>query len=246
MENIIAVNKYLKKSFRKKGYIVIDQFMMDSLVDLLPTVKTLAKQHSLPLIERSFPGRSLKYRVMDGFFIESELPQLYALAKHVNQFVNVLTGQSLSGIRNRAAAINVNITEPDGEYRWHYDRNAITAILYLNSVEGGETELLPNSRWHLGPLKATPLQRFLDNYQIKRAVNKPSSAHCISPAPARLLVMRGDKCLHSVSPVASGEARYNVIFTFDRQGVEYAVDKKLDPYIYSIKPQSGVDPNYIA
>lgn len=35
---------------------------------------------------------------------------------------------------------------PGGEYRWHYDRNAVTAILYLNEVPGGETEIFPNFR----------------------------------------------------------------------------------------------------
>ncbi len=246
MDTIIAVNKGLKRSFQKKGYVVIDQCMMPSLSDLLPTVQMLAEHHSLPLIERNFPGRSLKYRVMDGGFIESELPQLSVLGIQINQFINALTGENLSSLKNRTAAINVNITEAGGQYRWHYDRNAITAILYLNAVEGGETQLLPNSRWHLGPFKATALQRMLDSYQIKRVVNKPSCADSISPKPARLLVMRGDRCLHSVSPVTSSEARYNIIFTFDQQGAEYAVDKRLDPYIYSIRPQSGTDPNYIA
>jgi hypothetical protein len=57
-------------------------------------------------------------------------------------------GQPESGGRDfiREQAAPRNITPPGGEYRWHYDRNAATAILYLNEVPGGETEMFPNYR----------------------------------------------------------------------------------------------------
>ncbi len=43
-----------------------------------------------------------------------------------------------------------------------YDRNAVTAILYLNTVSGGETEMYPEYRIHLGKRKGARFQKWLD------------------------------------------------------------------------------------
>jgi hypothetical protein len=48
------------------------------------------------------------------------------------------------------------------QYRWHYDRNAVTGILYLNEVSGGETEMYSGCRIYLGRYKDTIAQRWLD------------------------------------------------------------------------------------
>ncbi len=55
-------------------------------------------------------------------------------------------GASSTFIDDSRAACNVNITPPGGQYLWHYDRNLVTAVIYLNEVGGGETELYPNRR----------------------------------------------------------------------------------------------------
>ena len=52
----------------------------------------------------------------------------------------------MAPIEDAVAARNINVTPPGGEYRWHYDRNAVTAIIYLNEVPGGETEIFANYR----------------------------------------------------------------------------------------------------
>ncbi|HET8840930.1 MAG TPA: hypothetical protein VFN35_05650 [Ktedonobacteraceae bacterium] len=40
--------------------------------------------------------------------------------------------------------MNGNIMLAGGEYRWHYDQNTITALLYPNKGDGGEIEFYPN------------------------------------------------------------------------------------------------------
>jgi len=196
-------------------------------------------------VERPDGQRGLRYRVLDGYRIERALPSIHALLPRVQQTVNAVTGMGLLPLQNRAAAINLNVTPPGGEYRWHYDRNAVTAILYLNAVEGGETELLPGYRLHLGRFKHTALQRWAD-----LALRRPGIAGLtakpigIAPKPGRLVVMRGDRCLHSVSPVRGELDRFNLIMTFDRPQVRHQVDEDLDPYLYSDHQTPSFDPNY--
>ncbi|MCL2927255.1 MAG: hypothetical protein O4861_22595 [Trichodesmium sp. St16_bin4-tuft] len=60
---------------------------------------------------------------------------------------------------------NTNIIEKKGKYPWHYDRNVITALLYLNKVDGGEIAFYPNYRIILPKAKFSRFQRVIDRVQ---------------------------------------------------------------------------------
>src|SRR6202142_3311710 len=132
------------------GYAVVDGFIdFDRADQILRLIKAYAGLNAPPLVERECGHRPLRYRVIDGLAIRDYLPQLEALSREVNGLVKELTGAHLAPMQNPQAQLNVNITPPGGSYRWHYDRNAVTALLYLNGVDGGRTELCPNYR--VGP-----------------------------------------------------------------------------------------------
>ena len=89
--------------------------------------------------------------MIDGDKVNVYLPEVKSLYQDVNQVVNLTFGQALAPLTNTKAcpdagrvACNINMTSPGGEYRWHYDRNAITGILYLNEVEGGAKHQQPD------------------------------------------------------------------------------------------------------
>jgi len=250
-----------KQFFDQYTYYVDDLFLCQSACSgLLSDIKQKQTEQVLPHVKRTIKGRSLDYRVMDGLFVKTHLPALIALTPKVMRAANKLCDYELYPIDNPSAVVNVNITAKGGEYRWHYDRNAITAILYLNQVQQGETELIPNSRFHLGPLKHSCVQRWVDrrligklNHTSNHALNHtrhqtnavPGIVQ-VSPKPGRLMIMQGDRCLHSVNPVGSNIERYNVIYTFDKKGARYPIDKHLDPYLYSLEKAPVFDPNYSA
>ena len=243
-----STTRYIdQRDFKRLGYRVEENFISRTeCAQLIEQLKAKQTQHIFPRIERKMPGRSLNYRVMDGVFIQQYLPDLLLIAEKIKATIKPIIPYEIETLKNKAAAVNVNITDPGGEYRWHYDRNAITAILYLNQVRGGETELVPNARKHLGKLKHTFIQRWMDQRLIHDVSEKPSTKIMqITPYPGRLLIMRGDKCLHSVKAVGAGDARYNIIFTFDQKGAHFHVDKNLDPYLYSKEKAPPFDPNYI-
>ena len=212
---------------------------------LLGAVREFQKSHTLPLIHRQTAGRSLRYFVIDGDVVHESLPEFLDIYRAVEQVVRDRFGRQLTPLRNRAASVNVNVTPPGGEYRWHYDRNAVTAILYLNTVSGGETEMYPGYRIHLGKWKNARLQRWLDSLLQWKLFLKLSRRHTlISPAHGLLLIMRGDRCLHSVRRVEGSEDRINVVMTFDVPQARFHVEENLDPYLYSKKPAPSFDPNY--
>jgi 2OG-Fe(II) oxygenase superfamily len=235
------------RRFRQHGFVVVDGFLGDGdCARLLRRVGAYRDGRSLPLIRRNFPGRALEYMVIDGRAIARHLPELVRLYDTTADFARRTAAMDLAPLDNAAATVNVNLTPPGGEYRWHYDRNAVTAILYLNRVEGGETEMVPDFRLHLGRFKHTALQRRLDRWVQLRWVRRLARRREIrvAPCPGRLLLMRGDRCLHSVRPVGGETDRVNVVMAFDRPGARFAVEEDLDPYLYDSGSDPDFDPNY--
>lgn len=232
--------------FKTKGYAVVEDYLAgDGCRGILRLFREYSEENPLPLIHRRQRGRSLKYKVVDGEAIHRHFPALVEIYHGVAELANEISGLGLVPLKNRAASVNINVTPTGGEYRWHYDRNAVTAILYLNQVSGGETEMYPNYRIHLGRFKATQLQRWLDRLIHTRPVRRVF-AHkvAIDPRPGMLLVMRGDRCYHSVRAVEGDEERINVIMTFDLPQASFAVEEDLDPYLYRSGADPDFDPNY--
>lgn len=187
-----------------------------------------------PLVERADDRRPLRYRVLDGEAIGAHLPELEDLARSVLARVRSGGWGDLVPIANRRVAINVNITEPGGAYRWHYDRNAVTAILYLNGVSGGETEIYPGYRIRLRSPALAGVQGACDAL-VQRAIFslrlRPPAV--VAPAPGTLVIMRGDRCLHSVRASHGPGDRVAVVMAFDWPGARYAGEPELDRYLYS-------------
>jgi hypothetical protein len=230
-----------------RGIELVDGYLSaEKCRELLGQIEEYRGAQPIPAIHREQPGRSLRYRVIDGDRIHDAFPAIVRIYEEVGEAVRRMSGLDLAPLRNRAASVNVNVTEPGGEYRWHYDRNAVTAILYLNEVAGGETEMYPNYRICLGRWRHTRAQRWIDtvlrnSWSMRMFARKTE----IPPRAGRLLAMRGDRCLHSVRPVDQGSAdRVNIIMTFDVPDAHFPVQQDLDPYLYSRQPGPAFDPNY--
>jgi hypothetical protein len=234
------------QAFRSTGLILIESYLSTAgCVGLRAAIAGYRGAHDLPLIHRPERGRSLRYYVIDGHGIRQSLPPLVELYGRVKELARSLTGLDLVPMSNPTANLNVNITPPGGEYRWHYDRNAITALLYLNAVAGGEIEVYPNYRIHLGARSTTCWQRHLDRLLGFPAVRHLSGRHrSIAPKEGLLVIMRGDRTLHSVRPVTGTEERINVVMSFDTREAQSAPLQQLDGYLYSKKPVDAADPNY--
>jgi hypothetical protein len=234
----------MSKGFWKEGVDVKHGWLNAAECDeYVEAIRELEQIEGLPLIKRGARGRSLHYKVINGHRIASALPDIERVGARVQTVAEQLCGTRLEPISDVMAARNINIIPPGGEYRWHYDRNAVTAIAYLNEVSGGETELFPNYRFVLRSGRQRGLQRILDMLvrptPIRRCFGR---RRLVAPTKGSLLIMRGDRSLHSVRRVHGAKDRINVVFAYDVPGVGHAREV-LDTYLYENGVARG-DPNY--
>jgi hypothetical protein len=225
-------------SFWRRGVEVVPAFLSsDECEDLLSAVADYRRTHELPVIFREERGRSLNYIVMEGWRFHEALPESEAIVDRIRTRLESICGESLVLIDDARAACNVNITPPGGQYRWHYDRNLVTALVYLNGVEGGETDLYPNYRikWPWGWPRAMQslLDRLLLNQGVRALAGHPTA---ITPAQGTFVALRGNTTLHSVRPVRGDEVRVNLVVAFDRPGSD-STRRTLNAYLYESQPE---------
>jgi hypothetical protein len=229
------------------GCVIIENFANTSLcAELLARVNDYRCRHTIPIVERFKGELPLKYSVIDGDRIANDLPDVLSVYDRVTRLVKQSWGGEIEPLADRKVACNINITQPDGSYRYHYDRNAVTAILYLNATRGGETECYPNYRLSLAPAAHSNLQQKLDRVLQNRFMRSMAATQLlVRPRPGRLLIMQGNRCLHSVRPVLGSSDRINIVMSYDRPHARFDVDANLNQYLYSTAETHVGDPNYL-
>jgi hypothetical protein len=210
------------------------------------SVLALDRASGLPLIERRVRERSLRYKVVDGLKILEALPDIEGLTQRVEEALERTCGPGLVPIDDVVAARNINVTPPGGEYRWHYDRNAATAIIYLNEVPGGETEIFANFRLLVRGGRYQRIQRRLDDLLRLRIIRRLFGHQIlVEPHQGTLVIMRGNTTLHSVRAVLGTEDRIAVVLAYDFPGKGHQRNA-LNSYLYTSSAPNEGDPNYRA
>ncbi|MFQ5968207.1 MAG: 2OG-Fe(II) oxygenase [Acidimicrobiia bacterium] len=235
-------------ALESNGYMLIDDFLgPEDCRTFLEQIGHYREHNGLPEIYRPTKRRSLRYFVIDGEEIRANLPSIWKLYRGAaNELVNELIRASIEPLQNIKAGVNVNVMPPGrSEYRWHYDRTAVTAILYLNQVEGGETELYPNYRILLNGQQDSRLQLMLDRCLqpgvLRRLVGRKK---VVQPHPGRLVAMLGNRCWHSFRAVRGSEDRINIILAYDTPEARFGMEEGLDSYLYTQERADSKDPNY--
>lgn len=234
------------RSATSRALVVVDGFVpVDDCASLLSAIASHLDHRVVPLVHREHGDRPLRYQVVDGLAVERALPTLRSLVAPVRVEAERLTGATLVPVADIAVSLNVNIMPPGGSYRWHYDRNPYTALLYLDTIAGGELEVYPNHRLRISSTRGR-VQRGIDCVASTPVVRHALGRRTVvAPRAGRLVVMRGDRCLHSVAPVRGPGARVCVVFAFDcRRGRRARSNPALDTYLYSSAAQPAHDPNY--
>lgn len=229
------------------GCLLLENFATaDECAQLVARVNEYRREHGVPVIDRPGGELPLRYSVIDGDGIAECLPRVLRVYDSVTRLVKGLWRGEIEPLADRKVACNINITQPGGSYRYHYDRNAVTAILYLNETEGGETECYPNYRLALTRASHSALQQKLDRLLQSRFVRSIAATQLlVRPRVGRLLIMQGNRCLHSVRPVLGQTERINIIMSYDHPNARFATAENLNSYLYSTTPFSTNDPNYL-
>lgn len=229
------------------GCVVLENFATaGECAELFAQINEYRRGHEVPVIDRPGGELPLRYAVIDGERIVECLPGVVRVYDKVTRLVQGMWARDIEPLADRKVACNINITQPGGSYRYHYDRNALTAILYLNETEGGETECYPNYRLALTRAFHSPLQQKLDRILQSRLVRSVAATQLlIRPRVGRLLIMQGNRCLHSVRPVTGQTERINIIMSYDRPNARFETAEHLNSYLYTPSELPTTDPNYL-
>jgi hypothetical protein len=241
-------NLAFTKQLPDKGLYIQEGFLdVEECEYIVSLIENYRKVHQVPHIYRRRHDRSLDYKVIDGEVVARYFPDVEQLYRTVNELINQKRNQDLVPLADRRVGCNINITQPGGEYRWHYDRNLMTGIVYLNDVDGGETECYPNYRMYIEKFRFSCLQRSLDSlFQLRIVRLLFGKKILIKPKQGKLVLMYGNKCLHSVRLVLGDVDRITLIFSYDLPDTQFSIEQQLDAYLYESQQRfnSLRDPNY--
>ena len=132
----------------------------------------------------------------------------------------------LATLTDRSIGLSVNLTPAHGKFQPHFDRNLLTAVLYVNDdYDGGEMLLYPRLRYWLGHpsgIVKKKAQRVLDRYVRRQAyLNQFSRKIILKPRTGDLLIFEGTRTYHAVQPVLCGNRRISIQFAYDHAGMTY-------------------------
>ncbi len=227
-----------RNRFRRDGFLVIDSFLQEAECEAIrATVDELSGRDRLIKVDRVGRTSVSRFATINGTELERSIPRVAGAYAEVADFVRAIASDDLTPLENRAIGVSINVTSPGQQFAMHYDRNAVTAVIYLNSVEsGGQMEFYPKHRLFLGT-RSNPflkrLQHVLD-VGTKTSLWKRLSGqrHLVSPTAGRMLVFRGNRCLHGVRPVEGTVARYSLQLAYDLPAVSFARSETTDYYGY--------------
>ena len=229
------------KRYWKTGIDVVPEFLSRSeCAALSSNIQQYRHSHHLSVVQRRGPVRPLQYAVIDGASFDAVLSNGSDLVAQVQAQLEGTCGYTLALIDDLQAARNINIMAPGGQYQWHYDRNLVTAVVYLNSVDGGQTEFYPNYRLRVPGEHPLAVQQALDQWLLARPIrNLLGSRLAIAPTTGTLVAFRGNRTLHSVRPVEGNKERISLVLAFDRPRAR-RTRASLNAYLYEPGPSPDV------
>lgn len=158
----------------------------------------------------------------DGVFINtkngkhliSEFPQIKLFYDLIYSKI-LRFDKNLLVVEDLPVAISANLLRPeDGHvFRYHFDRNEYTAVLYLTENHDFPLQIYPNIR--TDPVEGDSV------WLYQQESVKPVS---ITPRQGRLVVFRGRTCLHGIvgnTKRLPGEERISLQFAYDTRFVSF-------------------------
>ena len=222
--------------FRAHKYVVIDDFLAaPECGELLHAVDGCKNAIDLIKVKQASVTSRKDFLTLNGEDVEHNIPDASKLYVSINDLVNRLSGKHYVALENRHIGLSINVTPRGGTFSWHHDRHEITAILYLNEVNGGgELEFYPDKRILLSNYRQGIkkwLQLGLDAF-VLAVCQMTQRKVVVTPKAGRLCIMIGTKSTHRVRPVVGDRDRTRVIFAYDVPGKDFSRAATTDYYGY--------------
>ena len=223
--------------FHYFGNIQIDNYLNSiELSEIKHKIESIVEQGDISVVDQDNLLRTQKFYTKLGSEISKEIPKVNELyTKKIKGLIDQLFGPQFAPLNNKDIGLSLNITPKSGLLSYHYDRNEITAILYIQGCDGGDLELYPRFRILL-PNRYHPFvlqfQRILDIFFRLPFILKFRSKQrfLIKPKSGLLVIMQGSRCLHRVLPVVGEKSRIAFVFCYDKPTVVWTRENAKDYY----------------
>jgi hypothetical protein len=186
---------------------------------LLPTASAFASSqpHNVFLqpADPAFPADHARNRLVrseksvladDQIPQDSPLRRLYGAREFQSFLCEVLGVAGLFPFEDPLAPINVSFYGEGEELGWHFDNSPFAVTLLLrDSAEGGAFEYVPDIRRETAEGYAA-ISRILDGAQ--------DNVHELKQARGALVLFKGARSLHRVTPCGSGAARTIAVLSY--------------------------------
>ena len=233
--------------FKRRGYLLIDNFLSSAeLTEIELKINSIYLGGDILVVNKKNLLRTQKFYTLLGSEVLKKIPIINQIFEHrVKDLLDGLFGPKFVPLENKDIGVSLNITPQSGSLSFHYDRNEITAILYIQDCEdGGELELFPRFRILL-PYRYNSVikffQRIFDVLLRTPLLLKFRSQQrfIITPRKNCLLIMQGSRCLHRVLPVFGDRSRIAFVFCYDKPLVVWSRHNAKDYYGYNAQKLNG-------
>lgn len=225
------INK-LAKQFSRQGYVVIDELIPTNICEKIVNDIKLVRQNS-DFIEVNLSGSN--FETINGSLLLNQIPEIKSLHEACKEIASSITGKMLEELENKQIGISLNVIHPKNNFQLHYDRNEITIVLYLNTVEGGGMKAFPRFRVSSNPASSVFLQRILNRLEStkQRISFFPFFKRIlVQPLPGRAFIFEGKETLHSVTVVNGETSRFSLQFAYDIDGSKFTKKQTKGYYGY--------------
>ena len=228
----------LRARYRETGFAFQPAFVSR---DECEEIVAVVEKHREKMINVEIDTLIAKFRffTVNSEELEELVPAVQRLERELCAVASQLEGRPLVPLDNKRIGLSLNLMPASGKLSWHYDRNLVTAVVYLNEVEGGEFEVYPRYRVrlpnnHRGPRKL--VQRVFDAAMRPRAVRNILGRKLTVPPTVGGIAFMDSTCLHQVAPVRGTVSRASIIFCYDEQGKVFSKDRTQNYYGYRDQP----------
>ena len=214
------------KSFQKNGFLILQNFLDQSTCAQLASEIMDFKQKEEVI---SVKLKKSEFSTFNGSIIDDNFPSIAHLYdKQVLEIINSICTTPIATIQDRRIGLSVNLTSNEGKFQPHFDRNLMTAVLYINEeFEGGQMHLFPRIRFLIKNRQSNPMkffQKILDKLVCHHLyLNFVARKNEVIPSTGNLLIFEGSRSLHEVKQVRGSNLRISVQFAYDIPEITYDV-----------------------
>ena len=214
------LNKKEVKIFKNKGVLIIDNYINLDLCRSI--IKDIKKFHDKEKVIFVNSEKSIgRFKTLNGKTLIKASQMCLMLRDQTLKLIKKYIDDKIVNILNMKIGVSANIMSVGDKFKKHYDRNKITAVIYLNQLVGeGEMICYPRCRFLLPGrylFGLRHLQSFLDlivlapfyqKYLVKKII--------IAPKPGRVVFFEGNRTLHGVQPLhKKSSVRYSIQLAYD-------------------------------